>query len=465
MLLSLFALAFTGCTEDKVEYTSFDVSGDSYTFDGGGVQTYKIEVQSPMDGWKYTVEGDWVTIVAKDATSLTIGAQINMLPTERSGKVVFTAGTQTLRVVVRQLPISESCYRTVDDLETLAMSPGGVYIGGFRKGLGEDKAFYYTPVVIEMATGKRTEFEKMSKPYMVRAITDQGDMIYNNDLACYIQKLDGTITSPTVVAGYTNPVISSVSVGAGGVMVGYCKKGRVFSGVKWANMESVGEILESPTTNSWGDPLKSGVLARGCSADGSIIYGTEWDKRSPVYWTADGTVHHAGADLLKRETGIITNPNTGKDQEVKFTNFATLPADVNNMSPNGKYIAFAYNKTTIANKIATRNYYAVLFDIETGESTVVEQYDDATGITVLDDGTLAIGMPYGAVRSGAIYDSKSKTTMSTTQWIKQKYNLIITEDYPIYKMATDEKTVLLARPLPNGVTLTYRFAYIFNEKH
>ncbi|MEG1885979.1 MAG: hypothetical protein RR182_06805, partial [Alistipes sp.] len=67
--------------------------------------------------------------------------------------------------------------------------------------------------------------------------------------------------------------------------------------------------------------------------------------------------------------------------------------------------------------------------------------------------------------SGAIYDSKSKTTMSTTQWIKQKYNLIITEDYPIYKMATDEKTVLLARPLPNGVTLTYRFAYIFNEKH
>lgn len=460
MLLSLFALALPSCNTDEEEHY-LRVSGDSYTFDGDGLETYKISVNA-TSAWSYTVEGDWVIESAKDDTSLTIGAKPNNLASERSAKITLIAGKQTQIVSLhqRQADAEGARYRAIDDFTPAVMSPGGIYVGGVIV-LAQGNGSQYTPVIIEMATGKRTEHPATSAKISARAITDQGIFSVSSPstTSSTLYKPDGTSYYPTTPDGFNPATVEAVSV-SGNIMVGYAynKATHMYSALKWTGDQV--EILESPELNGWGQPQFLGVMARGCSADGSIIYGTEWDAASPVYWTADGKVHNAGTDVLRKEKGIVYDPLFDTDIEVEYYSIAGLTAFVNTMSPNGKYFAFSYNDAHIENKQLIITKYPALCNTETGETTIVFSTPEGTGLTVLNDGTLSCE----ALSSGFMYNMQTKTTTPSSEWIKQKYNLIVAQDMPIEKFSVDEGAALCWRPKVSMFGTTCLFAYITSPK-
>lgn len=463
-LLGLIVFAFAGCSEDEVEYSNLSVSGDSYTFSGELPETYKIEVFSPTE-WSYTIEGDWVIEVAKDAVSLTISALPSSQTGERPGKILFTAGTQTKAVTLSQLPSGErlwSRYNPIDDLKLVVMSPGGTYVGGVLTILGEDGSFKYCPVFIETATGQRTQLEPMDRSPEVTAITDDGTMFGVIEWSYSVgMKIDGTTFDVAAPAGASGTSISAVSVD-GKVMVGYARMNSQYYALKWTDPTIEPAILESPELNNWREPLQNGVMARGCSADGSIVYGTEWDKLSPVHWTSDGKVHNTGDDILKKETGKVID--LGQEVEITYYSYASMTTRPNSMSPNGRYLAFDYFKSHIEDLKLVTVSYPVLFDTQTGKSIVVEECDNACGLTALNDGTLSIGSPAAGVAAGMMYHLDSQTTTLSSAWIKQKYNLIVAGDLAIIKMSVDETHVLFWRPVKTVTGPVNLFSYITPER-
>lgn len=463
MLLSLFVFAFAGCTDDEVVYDHLGVSGDSYTFDGDGTQTYKIDIQSLAE-WSYTIEGDWVTEVAKDATSLTIGAKANDIIGERSGKIIFTAGAYTQTVKLLQLPYGAASarYCPIDDFTPAAMSPSGTYIGGVITSIEADDSYGYTPVIIEVATGKRTLLEKTAESIGARAITDQGMLLcLVGGYTSIIYKMDGTSFLPAVPSGFNLATVEAVSAD-GSVMVGYAQGEGTYSysALKWTDPEGIPEVLESPKFNNWGVELQNGVMARGCSADGSIVYGSEWETFRPVYWTADGTLHLVGEDVFLKESGIMFDPWTGEEVEAEFVSAPSLTAMVNNMSPNGKYLACEFKHTQLINKNPVTKTYAMIFDTEADKSTIVWEHEDASGLTVLNDGTVSIGTPAAGTMTGIMYNPTFKTSLPTSAWMKQKFNLIVGGDLPIEKVSVGETTALCWRPQISMFGVTYMYSYL-----
>lgn len=465
MLLSLFVFAFAGCTDDEVDYTYLGVSGDSYTFDGVAPETYKIEVSSPME-WSYKIEGDWVIEVAKDATSLTIGATVNDAAGERPGKIVFTAGTQTQTVTLCQLAAGadtkKAGYHMINDFLPVIMSPRGTYVGGLVSVMEEDESTQQFPVLIETATGKRILLEPISAADItISAISDDGTMFFTVGWSnCIGIKIDGTVFDVAVPEGYSGYSVESISAD-GKVMVGYAMGGPNggYHGMKWTDPEVTPEVLESPELNGIGEPLMVGVMARGCSADGSIIYGTDWDVMTPVYWTADGKVHQAGEDIKTSEIGVIDSP-WGGEENVEVFSCATLEASPRNMSPNGRYLAVDYTEQKIVDKKIIEGHFPVLIDLQTNKSVIVRECEDAGGLTVTNDGTLMIGTPAMGVASGMVYNPSSKTVVNSSEWIKQRFNLIIAEDVPIIHVSQDENVVLCWRPRLSPVSSSWLYSYI-----
>lgn len=466
MLLSLFAFAFASCSDDEVTYTSLGVSGDSYTFDGETPETYKIAVNSPME-WSYKIEGDWVKEITKDATSLTIGANVNDTAGERPGKITFTAGTQTQTVTLCQLAPgadkNKAGYHVINDFLPVIMSPRGTYAGGLVSVMAEDESTQQFPVLIETATGKRIMLEPIiGEEHTISAISDEGTMFFTVGWShCIGIKIDGTVFDVAVPNDYSGYSVEAISAD-GKVMVGYAMGGPNggYHGLKWTDPEVIPEILESPELNGIGEPLSVGVMARGCSADGSIIYGTDWDVLVPVYWSADGKVHYAGEDVKKSVTGVIDSPWTGKEEMVEVFSSATLEACPRSMSPNGRYMAVNYMEQTIENKQVVARNFPLLIDLQTSVSVVVRECEDAAGLTVMNDGTLMIGTPSRGVAKGKVYNSSSKTVVDSSEWIKQRFNLIVAEDVPIIHVSEDEGVMLCWRPRISPVSTAYLFSYI-----
>lgn len=159
-------------------------------------------------------------------------------------------------------------------------------------------------------------------------------------------------------------------------------------------------MLSMPEKNFKGEDFSVGAMARGISADGSVIYGTTWDNSdgAMIYWK-DGKVKYVGEDV--HEIKSVTIPYPEGDETFYYANGIVSQAEIYKMSPSGNWIAGAYQEITVN----TDDYSTVasscpaFYNTETETTVVLEEYSGAKGVHVTDGGIAFIGTAYGRRRS------------------------------------------------------------------
>ena len=287
------------------------------------------------------------------------------------------------------------------------------------------------------------------------AITDQG-LLFISDGANGGQiaiDLTGNIFIPESPAGFRGkPEIQATSAD-GKYWVGFAMKGKVFEdpapckALLWT--DGVPHELPWPELNYRDEEVWYGGMARGISADGSIIYGTSWENSDfgMLYWINNGEntakPEWVGKDV-REVTPVVMKMSDGTEYDYHIVNGMICTANLTNISATGKWIAGSYRTETPADDrisvITTQT--AAFYNTETETTVIVEDYGESTGVHATDDGIAFIGVGSLGISSGKVYDLNTGTDLGSTQeWVYDNYGIVIPAGY-INHVSADGRFVL-----------------------
>lgn len=421
--LLLAAICLVSCQEKQEAPSYIYPEYSSYSF-GHMPDTLQIYVESNVD-WNIDREAGWLGASKSEAQDgaqwLTVTVMENSEIEPRTASITLSAGT-----VSSQITITQKGAEFMGLFENLAeypytygvMSSQNVkYIIGMKEA---DAEGYYIPEIINVMTGERRELEATDQWDYAVAVSDEGDdyILNSRRFGGYLVCVDGQEMELTAPEGYK---IDGVSV------QGMSGDGRVIVGALYSNENGTGrfpcrwvdgecEILERPDTSSYGTPTAPyGTLARDCSADGSVIYGTEWSTSSYAlcFWR-DGKMFYPGGDYA--------------EPSGNFANRICKTAEYGGLSPNGKWLAARFETGT----------YPVIINTETYEVNILENISsDMTGLTCSDDGLLFAASPSLGCTTGHVIDPEAGTCVTTEEWFKSEYGLNLSSGRMIYKVSDD----------------------------
>ena len=451
--LSVAAAVLTGCTtgtEETLQYVN--LSQVSCSFLGEGNQPLVIEVKASPATWEATPGATWVKVERTDDRTLTVTVDDNDTGAERSTTIAIVADQASQEIRVNQLAKDNEFarFRKLDTFQMgAAMSPSGKYAGGFTASIAPDDSWQYSPTIVDLETGEVYEFgpypESVHYLTQTMAITDQG-LLFISDGQNGGQiaiDLTGNIFIPEA-AGYTNKPEVSQTSSDGKYWVGYIQAG-MFKPLLWT--EGTVAELPMPALNYRNEEFWAGVLAHGISANGEIIYGTSWenDDCGMLYWKNNGTTVEEPrwvGDDIRRLTPVIVEDWMG-EYEYNLVDGCICTAEITKVSPSGKWIATTYRKEEVGSDgFIAYVQRPAFYNTETETTTVVEDYGEATGMHVTDDGIAFIGIGSLGISSGAVYDLNTGTDLGSTQeWVYDNYGIIIPAGYINY-ISADGRFVL-----------------------
>ena len=451
--LSFFAAAvilLAGCTQDpKNEYVKLSDAACTFRAADNLPQTVRVNASG---SWTAESGASWLT-VEQQADALVLTVADNDTDYDRSTEILIASGRAEASISVSQLAADSNIAR-LRVLKTFSggtvMSKSGRYVGGIISELQPDESYCYYPVIIDLQTDEWTKtgpfpsaLYMLLRPY---AISDQGLFFCFNaqDGSSPGIDLQGNVIMPKQVEGFKlNPHVQGISED-GRIWVGYNQTGdydnnNLFHPVKW--VDGVPELLPMPETSLRGVPFINGCMARGCSADGSVIYGSTWDNLDfgMLYWK-DGKVKYVGEDV--HEIKSVTIPYPEGDETFYYANGIVSQAEIYKMSPSGNWIAGAYQEITVN----TDDYSTVasscpaFYNTETETTVVLEEYSGAKGVHVTDGGIAFIALP---MAGGEVYDLNAGVAIGTVaEWVYSEYGLIIPSDIFIKSVSPDGRVVL-----------------------
>ena len=422
----------------------------SYTFEPEG-ESLNVEVQASGD-WNYEGEAEWLTI-EKNESGVVLTAAANETGDARNVDVVFVCGEASDTLYLDQLA-GEIPDRFVDLDPNLygtqtKFSLNSNYCVAYTK----DENSNFVPILINTRTGEETRYEGSTDYSAVRAVSDDGRMISLTvgSIGCALL-VDGQVTEIPCPFGYKTPVVSGFSVD-GSVMVGYAQEtdGYAYCPVKWTNMNP--EVLEVPEYNVQGEEIFAGAMARACSADGSIVYGSEWDTWGFIYWDSEGM--HYVADETKEMRTI-----SYMGMELEMPAYFRKQAENYSISQNGRYIVgeFAdYLSNGDGTYQAASVSYPGVYDTQTDELTIFEDLSGYDGLFVDNEGTVfaaSFGVGYVIDQSG--------TSTTVDAWLSSQYGISTDSGRYILNISEDGRNIGGWRPQSNaaGQTLLYGWYYI-----
>lgn len=417
MAAFLSAIAMlSSCTEESVNGADgIMLSLSSYTFDYDGSESIVVEV-SGAGGGKITAASDagFIEVSEPDGNRITISMLANDEPVYRSGSVTVTCNGETASFYAEQEPL-----RFVGPFVELPLNSEGTitrdgryvaYVHG-RWTDNTSTTWIATAHYIDTKTGEVFDLDMPNYPSdeypgpthfnRVRTVSDDLRVIVYEHSSSTAQKLviDGEEVEIPIPEPYEWPHVEYVN-SDGTIWVGYCYQQKTMPGlgeyqqyhpVKWVNGEP--EILEKPETDIFGMELLNGAIARQCSDDGSVIYGSEWAYMGLIYWK-DGVMYPVGPEYAEVNGNNFNMPETESQNH--------------RMSPNGRYIT-----------CRTSNYGTVRVDTQTGDVKIWE--NGYIGNAVTDDGTVW-GFQYGYAASSMI-DMDSQTITPIEDYFMDNYGI------------------------------------------
>ena len=434
-VLPVVAAVFAACTTDVKEERQFvNLSLVTCTFLGEGNEPLAIEVRTSPTGWTAEADASWVTAERTDDRTLTVTVADNNMAAERSATVTVAAGQAVQHIKVVQLaPDSEfATYRRLETMNSGMMSPDGKYLGGYITGFDEETGEYdHTVRFIDLDTGE----VKDVGPYpnslyylqQVIAVSDQGIVFCVTGTGeCLMIDMEGNVAPVPKIPGYNRqwPRVSRTSAD-GRYWAGYVgDDSAVYHPVLWT--DGVPELLPEPEKNFRGEAFVNGLMARGISADGSIIYGSTWDNGDfgMVYWKKEGgewKVAYAGEDVhrIHRETV----EDGGIEYSYNYADGLIVHARMTCLSPNGRWLASTYRteRPDESGRGKILEQWPAFYNTETGKTTILEEVPDGMGCCVTDDGIAFVNSDVTGV-----YDLNTETYLGTIlEWVHNNYGIPI----------------------------------------
>ena len=453
---------FTGCNTESGENLQYvNLSQVSCSFLGEGNQPLVIEVKASPATWEATPGATWVKVERTDDRTLTVTVDDNDTGAERSTTISIVADQASQEIRVNQLAKDNEFarFRKLDTFQMgAAMSPSGKYAGGFTASIAPDDSWQYSPTIVDLETGEVYEFgpypESLHYLHQTMAITDQGLLFISDGQNGGQIAIDtsGEIFIPEAPAGYRfRPEIQATSAD-GKYWVGFAQNesgsnGGLTHPLLW--IDGVPHELPMLDLNYRDEEIWVGVMARGISANGEIIYGTSWENWDfgMLYWINNGTNTTApkwvGHDVKEvwEETMKMSD---GTEYTTHLVNGLICEAQLTKISPNGKWIASSYRTETPADDrmSVVMTQTAAFYNTETETTTIVSDYGESVGVHVTDDGIGFIGIGTLGISSGVVYDLNTGTDLGSTQdWVYDNYGIIIPAGYINY-ISADGRFVL-----------------------
>ena len=436
------SLFFVSCAKETIDEQYVKLEQVTCSFYSTGNQPLEIKVKANPSVWEVESNAAWLEVgKSDDGGTLTLTVADNDSENERTTEVTVTAGEAMQTVKVYQLGFNGSMnrYRILPThVMGSAISPSGQYVGGFEFSALDDDTAVYHPIIIDISTG--TEYrcgeipQSLAELYQTMVMTDDGLLFIYDSLSGtqIIFDRDGNYNL-LETPGYVGVQVQATSTG-GSKWVGFGFRSsennpdELYHPLIWID----GQVheLKYPDENFRGEAFTNGIMARGISADGSVIYGTTWDNfdYGMVYWTdINEKARYVGEDVHEIFPVTMILPN-GTPYDTHIANGMICYAELLKISPSGKWIAGAYRIETLTedkSDIASTQY-AAFYNTETEKTTIIEDYGESTGMYVTDDGIAFIGSGTLAISSGFAYDLNTKTGLgSITEWVFNNYGIHI----------------------------------------
>lgn len=445
LLLPLLG-GLAGCTqpgEDEVQYIK--VSMASCSFRGVDAEPLRIEVSANPAAWSAEPSATWIKITEQTPHEMVLSVEDNPSNDERTGEVTLTAGqaSQTIKVIQVADHALQSRYATLGDYTMGAViSPNGRYVGGYTATFDAEVNTHILQITV---TDIRSGEEYLLDPftgalynlYDPSAITDSGDIFFHCEDGRSVKfSLGGDITVLNNIPGAGKPWIQSVASDESGIWVGFCLGGEtVYSPVKWT--DGVPEILPLPakTYRENKDWLQGG-MARGCSLDGTVIYGTAWEGLDSglMWWDKEGNVRWVGDELHKIKPVEIFDQATQTYYAANLVDGIIGSNNTHAISPSGRWIAGTY-RTEELNEAKTevlQTSCPAFYDTVNDEVYLFPEFEGACGMTATDEGIgiIGLGAAGGILSSTHVVKIEEETSLSsTTDWIYDTYGIIIPNGY------------------------------------
>lgn len=418
-----------GCKQTPKDSVSTDIQMYSFAGEGGS----KTVTVSASGTWTANPSASWIEITNQTSNSFDVTVGKNDTGALRDARINVTCGTATKEVVIYQAPADTSkwMFRLYSDLHGSVLSPTGKYVGGYYSTV--DKATNATvtyAVFIDMTTETRTEIG----PYTEDALLVNGAWACTDDGKLFL----GTSAETVMFDVATRDYVKLEAAGIEGLLdmqqvaadnttwVGWAQDALEIVPVLW--QDGVARELPKPDRGYAGGICGS-AIARGISADASVVYGSTWDNfdYGLLYWTAAdnfATAHWAGEDVYS-----LSEEN---------------PEDVNglitwsgqyNINADGSWIAGTYCKEFEDNKVAGTSSdvnYPAFYNTTTGKTTVFTEFGDGSGMAVCGNLGL-IGAPSFQTTSGYVVNLDTNENLGTVaQWVLDTFGVVIPAGYAVY---------------------------------
>lgn len=463
MSLVLVAVGLlAGCTKnatsDWVEVDRFMVS-----LAADGTQEVVINVEASTK-WTTSPTATWVK-VAESENTLTVTAEENESVAGREAEIIITAGSAQATVKVLQVgrESNRAWYRFMTEMQGANISPSGKYVGAYAARVDESTGgqIEWDVYLIDLETNEQTLLNTFPQSLYdfndVRAVTDQGIILLDSKMIYTVVVEENE--ADYIVPGFDG--LDGIRITAtstdGSVWVGYGDYPYV--PLKYVN--GVPELLEMPETNFRGQALEGGVLTRGCSADGSMIYGSTMDNLDygMLYWDKEGHVHWVGEDIREVEEVELFDSNGTPYTDYIVTGMQ-VEADPYNMSPNGRYIGGIYCQEVpnADNTDVEINQLAAVYDTVEGKTTVFTDYLGYGGITaVTDDGLalIATSMLSLYCQTEVIDLNTGENLGSGIDYVMDKFGLMLPSSHGLTYLPIGGKAAFGEEAAPSGALMWY----------
>jgi len=404
--------------------------------------------------WTATTQDNWITVTPGDG-EFTVAVTENIAVNERSGSVTVNAsGYQSATLTVTQsgrpAEAGEASYRLLTEMYPYAavISPNGRYCAGFVSFVTENSEIFYRPVIIDIEENITYNMDPFPETlYMFSyadSVTDEGVAYYGigyaNTLQVTLENQATLMTPPADASQYLS--ISDTSKDGGLVIGTTMKYDDVAEGTKYMPIiykNGVVEYLPTLQTSYRDTPSWGGVVARGCSRDGSIIYGTDWENMEGgmCYWRADenySKFHWVGEECghrTVRKAQLLDEDGTYYD--TNLVDGVQGFGSVRYLSPDGKWLAGEYRTEVVTDDerdvtVSIRPYF---FNTEERQGYIAE-YPGMIPTAITDDG-IAFITPNQSQHTTVVVDARTGDKIGDlSDWCMTTYGITAPEGWVAY---------------------------------